>query len=221
MPRNYGASFPAWVPLNYTGGQLKYAFKCRLQRDSVLPTLGVTKILTTPTDVTGFIFGANAPKPPRASKTFDTNPPGSESTFCSNAITILTNARADGWRITPGKPFRKPISTTRSKTVYVTLNGIKYAWQFSRIPASLTGVDTSALGIQDASATESGLVFGASFPKPPKVKKEVNDTDDPTVDSFSTFCDPSRLDSAISAGYAQVTVKKYNRVTAEDLDVLL
>lgn len=221
MPRNYSTAEPAYVTMTLGTGTIKYGFKCRIQRDSAYTTLGITVI--NPTAITaalvqGLVLGANSPKPARASKLFDTVPPGYESTFCSDAQ--IAAAKADGWKIKPRTPSRAPTQSPRSKSVYVTINGLKYAWQFTKLLASIEGqVDLAGLGIQDATNADKDLVWGASFPKPPKAGKIVTDPEDSSEDRFTTFYDPSR--SPLPAGYYGVAAKGSNLITADDLKSII
>lgn len=223
MPRNYGTAEPVYVPLTIGTSSLKYGFPCRLQRDSEYTTLGITAITAAAindTLIQGMIWGANSPKPPRASKIFDTNPPGSESSFCSNATATLAAARADGWRIRPAKISRKGTQTPRSVTAYVTINGVKYAWQMPRTQTGVLDVTTlsGTIGVRIADASDDDLVFGASFPKPPRAKRNVSDPEDPADDTFSSFYDPS---STLPAEWVAVNAPKTNLTTAADFATLI
>ncbi|MBP0016242.1 MAG: hypothetical protein J7647_01640 [Cyanobacteria bacterium SBLK] len=222
MPRNYSKSDPVWVPYRAKTDLIKYGFPCRLERDTAFSTLGINLIDVTAlseADLLGMVWGANSPKPPRATKKHDTNPPGYESTFCGNSATILAAARADGWKIRTGKSPRKPSETTRSKTVYVTINGINYAWQFAKLAQGVT-VDVTQIGVKDATSNDL-LVFGATFPKPPKMQRNINDPADPDDDTFSTFGDPSSLASAVENDWNQKNMKGANLTELIDFITLV
>lgn len=218
MPRNYGTAFPAFVNIGTTN-PLKYAFKCRLQgREVALTQLGITKLeiaAITETLINRMVLGCNSPKPARASKLFQTIPPGHESSFVSTGS--IGTARQNGWKITPGKPYRRATVTPRSKTVYVTVNGIKYAWQFALVGGGAT-VDLASIGVIDATSTMDDLVWGCDFPKPPKVGRDINDNEDPEIDNFSTFADPNR---ELAVGWRSLSVKGSNRTKAEDLIAMI
>jgi hypothetical protein len=224
MPRNYSTAEFVYVLLTFGTKTIKYGFRCRLQRDSAYTALGITKI--DPTTVTsilqGLVIGCNAPKPPRAKKKFDTSPPGHESTFCGNSSAVLKTARDDGWKISPGRPSRKAISTPNSKTLYVTVNGLSYAWNAS-IPATgvldLTSLDAD-IGAKIATIADEGLVWGCDFPKPPRAGRVVKDPDDGEDDWFTTFADPARIDS-LATGWQQVNQKGTGLWTATDLMAFL
>ncbi|NEO86192.1 MAG: hypothetical protein F6J87_18335 [Spirulina sp. SIO3F2] len=219
MPRNYGPATLVSVNMNYGGGPLRYAFKTRVQLASTRTALGHTAIDTSAlADVQNLVFGCNSPKPARAQK-ITTGAAGSESSFCSDAN--IPALRGDGWRITPRKAGRRPCSTPRSFTAYVTINGVKYAWCFSRLPSTLSGVTITETGLTEAAPDEEGLVWGCSFPKPPKVGREVEDTEDSSTDFLCTFADPSALSSAITAGWEQVNAKGTNLTTVDDFRSLV
>lgn len=170
----------------YTGSTIKYGF-----RTNVSSAVGVT-CGHTPVDLanppTGLTFGANSPKPGRASKR-RTN--GVDTTFYD--IGQVAALRTAGYSLSPPRA-RRGGSGANSKTVYVTIGGIKYAWKTPTTSYNKIGAaDRTALGIQDATATDDNLVFGASYPKPPRARKEIVGVD--TVDTISTFCDPERIDS--------------------------
>ena len=55
------------------------------------------------------------------------------------------------------------------------------------------------LGIDDADVNDRDLVWGARFPKPPKVSITIITGSD--IDTVSTFADPSAMDS-LPAGWA-------------------
>jgi hypothetical protein len=182
MARNTNASIPVTVTINgYTG--LRYGFLSRI-REALMDNLGQTKIYSTISDMTGIVFGANSPKPPRASKLFAT---GYESSFCSSDK--IASLKADGWQIKRAKKARMPITTDRSKAYYVTINGIKRAWNSANSATMPTSLIT-ATGIKEATKTETGLIWGASFPFPSKARTVLADGS-----TYSTFVDPSKEDS--------------------------
>lgn len=144
----------------------------------------------------GLVIGANSPKPARATKKTAT---GSKSGFVGT--TEIPTARAAGWKISRSKR-RLAASGSRSKTVYVNIAGVKYAWQMSIENYQALSADREVLGIEDATANDV-LVFGASYPKPPRVAKVVgagtaNET------TYSTFVDPDSLDN-LPQGYELIS----------------
>lgn len=144
---------------------------------------------TPPTE--RIVFGANAPRPGRASK-FVTD----EYNSSFYDYTKVATLKADGWRLTRPS-IRRARTSPRSTCVYVTpAPGFKYAWN---MPASLLGFiggDLSRLGIKLAARTDKDLVFGANQ-KPPKAFKADGST------TYSTFYDESL---ALPEGWASAGV---------------
>jgi hypothetical protein len=182
-----------------SGTQVKYGFRTnieanyRTQLSQTLVDLGATLPV-------GLVIGANAPKPPRASKVVAT---GTKSSFCS--FPRQAQARAAGWRV--GSPkLRSARATTRSQVYYLTIRGIKYAWNLPTATASRLSGQLAQLGVRAATANDRDLVFGSEFPKPPRVAVSRGSGD--SINIHSTFCDPSRLDS-LPAGFQVISSGKY------------
>lgn len=129
------------------------------------------------------VFGANAPKPARATKQFVG---GSVSSFIDAGA--ITAARAAGWRVGRAR-LRSGGDSNFSLTVYVTLQGIKYAWNMPRRLYNRIQGDIGGLGVRVATNDDTDLVFGASYPKPPRAYQISGVGDD--TDVLSTFVDPS------------------------------
>jgi len=184
MGDKYASRELVWVN-PFAGSTIKYGFLTNADA-GVKGALGHVEVTGAYPD--GLVIGANAPKPPRASRLRAT---GTESSYC-DADAVAT-ARAAGWRVSPGK-VRIGSSKKKSKTVYVTYTGgIKYAWNMPNDTYAKIGADLAALGIQLATSADEDLVFGARYPRVPRVIKPIFGTD--TVDNVSTFCDPQKLDS--------------------------
>jgi hypothetical protein len=161
---------------------VKYGF-----RTTVKETTGTIlghQVLDASTPVTGLIFKANAPKPKRASRTTAT---GTESSFI--APSAQAAALAAGFDIVKAKPNGRKSKTRFQIPVYVTVNSIKYAWGMRTAQKAKLGANFAALGIKEATGAEQDLVFGASFPKPPRALSQVTSKSGTT--SSSTFYDPS------------------------------
>jgi hypothetical protein len=150
--------------------------------------------------------GGNSPKPRRARRlTAD----GWNSSFVSDTpVTVITALKAAGWQI--GRPAKKrgiiTGTTARAVTVYVTVRGIKYAWNMpTETRAALTDATMTALGIEIATAADiNTLVWGASLPRPAKVMFQR--TTSPlggTADMLSTFVGQAQ-ESTLPAGYKLV-----------------
>lgn len=181
----------------FTGSQLKYGFMTNVDAN-VKSALGHTAV--TGAYPVGLVIGANAPKPPRATRIRAT---GAESSFV-DAESVAT-ARANGWRIRPGK-VRIASSSAKSKVVYVTHEGNKLAWAMPMtLYNRITAGDRTALGIVDAPSADEDLIFGVSYPRLPRVGYIAAGTDG--TDVLSTFCDPSKLDS-LPAGWRSVRASR-------------
>lgn len=186
MPRNYDESRLVYVTIDGFSG-LNYTFKTRV-KSSTSTDLGHTELDTgSLSSAQGYVIGAQSPKPPRASKRTQN---GIEGSFVDKAK--LGAAKAAGYQISKGK-VRRGADTEFTRVKYVLINGIKYAWN-SPTSAQEPG-DVASTGVKDATSSDD-LVFGADFPKPPRVKKEL------AAGSFySTFADPNDLDTALESGW--------------------
>jgi hypothetical protein len=169
----------------YTSSTIKYGFFTNAD-GSTQTALGHTAI--TGAYPTGLVLGANAPKPGRATRFRAT---GVESSFVS--ATARTTAVAAGWKVSPGR-VRNGASSTKSKTVYVTVESNKIAWKMPQFLYAKISTDMAALGILDATSADLDLVFGARYPRLPRVGKiEVPQSGAPS--KLTTFCDPDALDT--------------------------
>lgn len=162
------------------GMAMNYAFLTNVDA-SVSQVLGHTDIGAALPPAT--VYGANAPKPARASKRFID---GLKSSFID--ADALTDARAQGWSIGKAK-IRRGGTSSFAIVVYVSIGGIKYAWAmplrlYNKIESDLPG-----LGITVAQPNELDLIFGASSPKPPRASKVVLTGNNQDV--HSTFVDPT------------------------------
>lgn len=174
------------VPLTAPFADLIYAFKT-IADTATSTILGHTAV-TIATPVTGLIYRANHPKPKRASKTFPTEV---RSSFVAPAA--IAAAVAAGWNVSKAKSNGRKSNTARQVALYVTLNGINYGWGMSK-KRWTNGVASSAaaLGIKQIT-TENDIVFGATFPKPPRVAGFTGKNGDKRV---SSFYDPSNAAAA-------------------------
>lgn len=172
----------------------KYGFRTVI--DASKGTILGHQALDVSTTVTGLIFKANSPKPKRASKTFAT---GTESSFI--APSSIAGAVAAGWNITKSKPNGRKSKSTFQIPVYVTVNGVKYAWGMRKTQKTKLGANFATLGIKEVTGTEQDLVFGASFPKPPRVQSITTKGSGANATSISsnTFFDPSNEGSIPSS----------------------
>lgn len=177
----------------FTGCPFKYGFLTNTEA-GVRSALGQEAVDGTTTQV---VFGANAPKPGRASK-------GSDSSYYSigKRATLLTAK----WNLTPPK-IRRGKSSTKTKAVYVEVDGIKYAWKQPIATHAAISGDAAGLGVVTATGSERDLVYGASFPKPRRARKLIliGDGANQREESYSTFIDDD-ADLASLTGWEVVSV---------------
>lgn len=200
MAREYGSGTWRWVSLVIGSTTLKYVFDSKL-KDSLKSEFGQIDV-TAQFNVTNAVLSPNKPKPARASKRLAD---GHEGSFCSSDK--IKPLKADGFQITRPKlaTFNQ---TTLSRVLFVTLNGVKYAW---RRPRNTGGeVDVNPVGAQDAT-DETDLVFGADFPKPAQGVILI-----PGQGSYRCFVDNTKVDgatldaAAASAGWSLTSPQEIN-----------
>lgn len=162
------------------GLTLNYGFLTNIE-SSDGAVLGHTIIDTAIPPAT--VFGANAPKPARATRRF---PDGIRSSFID--VGSITSARASGWSVGKAR-LRRGGQSALAVVVYVSIQGIKYAWSMPKRLYNQIQSDLPALGINVATAADADLVFGASSPKPPRAY-QVN-TGASGTDILSTYVDPN------------------------------
>lgn len=139
----------------------------------------------------GSVLGCSFPKPPRAGKRSGVLRYTSSFYDIGKALALKKN----GWRLTKTKalPKLKLASDTQSlvQTVYVTINGVNYAWNPPKVSeTNITATVVAALGIKIAVASDlNDLVWGANRPKPPRASTIKVEGDD--VKTLSTFYDNS------------------------------
>ena len=175
-----------YVALEAPYADHKYGFRTVIEQSK--GTVLGHQVLDASTPVQGLIFKANHPKPKRASKTFAT---GTSSSYITPSA--ITAAIAAGWDILKAKSNGRKSKSTFQVPVYVTINGVKYAWGMKKTQKAKLGANLAALGIREVTGTEQDLVFGASFPKPPRVQSLTLSGKGATATSVSsnTFYDPS------------------------------
>ena len=109
----------------FTGAGISYGFLTNVAA-AIGTACGHTAVNRTALPA-GLVFGANAPKPGRASRRRAT---GVDSTFY--AIGSVASLRTAGYTLT-APTIRRGRPTVASRAVFVTVDGIKYAW---RMPAA-------------------------------------------------------------------------------------
>jgi hypothetical protein len=183
MSRSGPKRLVAVVP--FLGSPLKYGFSTNIDQaqSTQLGQVAVNNLAP------GYIYGANAPKPARARKRFAS---GVVSSFISAGS--VASARSQGWSVGKGH-FRTGGSTPKGKVVYVTMAGVKYGWVMPNTTAQRIGGSLAQLGIKIATSADKDIVFGASYPTPPKASRAIA----ATGSIVSTFYDPS---ISLPAGWA-------------------
>lgn len=190
MPNNkYDKKDLVSVPI---GNTMVYVFDTNV--DAVARTaLGHVPITTT---VPAFAFqGGNSPKPQRAKiLTAD----GWNSSFVTNVAATQATLRTAGWQIGRAPKRRALIAgtTARAVTVYVTVRGIKYAWNMpTETRDKITAATLTALGINIATAADvPTLVWGATLPRPAKAQTFITGGTQ-GGDLLSTFVGQAQEDS--------------------------
>lgn len=195
MPRNYRKRDLVYVSIKAGTTTINYGFLTGLK---VADRTDFGQIEITNQLPTAFCFGANAPKPARASKR---EPTGYVSSFCADD---KINTLKDAGYSTTRKRQRSPQLGGLSKTVYITIDGIKYAWNTPAIATEPEGYNST--GIQAATANDLDLVYGAEFPKPPRYATEISGADN-LSGTFSTFVDPSNEAQLGTAGWRKMKGK--------------
>ena len=162
------------------GLSLNYGFLTNVD-PSVGSALGHTDIGAAIPPAT--VFGANAPRPAKATRRFAD---GVKTSYID--VGSITSARAAGWSVGRAR-VRRGGQSALAIVVYVSVQGIKYAWHMPLRLYNRIQADLPALGISVGTPSDTDLVFGASFPKPPRANKVELGTDG--EDSLSTFVDPT------------------------------
>lgn len=201
-------------PLVYVGmkaphNTLKYGFRTKLESD-YRATLGQVAIEPT-TPVAGLAIGVNAPKPKKAIKRFAT---GTKSSFVAGDKE--DDAVKAEWDVVRARPNGRKRDTQFQVAVYVTINTLKYGWGMRKVTFERIKGSLAALGIKRVTPADNDVIFGASFPKPPKaVGGTVSGTaKNQTTNRINTFSDP---DVELPAGF----LSSGGRYTAGDLVDLL
>lgn len=206
MPRNYRNRTPSCVTIPIGGATINYGFNSGL-KDTDRAAFGQT-VIDFAAPPAKLVFGANSPKPYRASKRETT---GYTASFCSHDK--VATLRTAGYSITNFKS-RTATKTVLSKTYVVDIGGIAYAWIAPNFPSGLTDEDLTALGVQLATASDEDLVFGASMPKPARYSKEITGGAGEGTNRVTVFIDPTKEDSAVTAGWTKVKSRKTYTIAA-------
>ncbi|MCT7952688.1 hypothetical protein NG798_23085 [Ancylothrix sp. C2] len=159
---------------------------------TALTAIGVTLLDVATPPARGFI-GANSPKPPKFKL------PGiviGQSTTTFGAIgTTLANASAQNWKITKRARFKPVTLRGQSRSVFVIVGGINYAWnmhvdQYEQLLA-LGVLTTLGISLCDPDQVQT-YVWGSTIPKPAKVGLVIASVGinggAGSVDTITTFC---------------------------------
>lgn len=191
MARRRGGRIRVYVQIS---GNRKYGFQTQ---ETVVNRYKQQLGMTEFQGASGVFFGANSPKPSRA--TFE-EADGSTSSFCSNNK-IETLRNTEGVTVNSGGVRIRGIKVSgKTRTVFVDMpGGWKYAWNITVAEASLAG----ELGFELAAGSQaSELVWGVGNPKPPRASRR---TAEGTV---STFIKPqaSVIEAAVGNGWTVSSV---------------
>jgi hypothetical protein len=155
----------------------------KAQFSSIGGVLGIKDALPEP----GVFYGANSPKPPRATLRTAT---ATQSSFYDVAKAD-TLAKA-GWLLTRAGKTRGIKTAGKMVTVAVdTPRGYLYAWNIT------VGDKDMAIELGAEVPSNANLLVWGSFPKPPRASKIVGSG------RASTFCPPSptAIENAVTEGY--------------------
>lgn len=181
MPRSRGERSPVFVTI----GAAKYGFLASANSAPYRAALGQTVY----TNQAGVFFGANSPKPNRASKLF---PAGTIASFCDPGSEA--DLRADDWTVTRSGNRRGIRTAGLTRTVFVEMpGGYNYAWNITAGEMTHAAV----LGFSQASGSTANLIWG-STPKPPRASKRISGG------TVSTFIEPrpAVINAAVTAGWS-------------------
>jgi hypothetical protein len=187
MPRNNKARVAVFVAHKLDASTtLNYGFNSGLA-DSKRATFGQT-VIDFDAVPAKTVFGANSPKPYRASKKLTT---GYESSYCSDSV--VAALKTAKYTITRPKK-RTATKSALSDTYYVDVQGIKYAWSSPKLPVGIPASYPADTGVTTATSAMEDLVFGATYPKPARYSVRINEGT-ATESSFSSFVEPTKEDN--------------------------
>jgi hypothetical protein len=186
MPRRRGSKIKVYVTM---ANNLLYGFETQ---QALVDDKGADAGITTYAGAAAVFFGANSPKPPRA--TWESTS-GSESTYVSQAK-VAALKKMNNVSVKSNTKYRALQVTGKTRTVYVPMTaGWNYAWNLSTAEIEYKDI----LGLQTPTSTNvQSLVWGVNSPKPPRASKKIGGS------TVSTFINPAQtiLDAASEAGWA-------------------
>ena len=182
-----------------------YAFETNVDTDERI-TLGHTPI--TGAYPPGSFIGANSPKPRRARRLGAT---GWNSSFVNESPATIATLKTNGWQVSRLPKKRAIIPSTmmssRAITVFVTIAGIKYAWNMPRETyTKITPATLTLLGVENATQADvATLVWGSSIPKPARAQFVLTSVSGPGTpidgqDLLSTYVTPW-IEDSLPAGW--------------------
>lgn len=182
----------------YAGSSIKYGFKTNV--DSSFASLCGHLPLSASGTVPGIVFGANAPKPGRATRRRDSGIV--DSTYYSWAVLSTIRATAGVSYTSP----RRRVSNRqnrRSRPVKTRIESIDYAWNMPLRTFNDLGGALAQLGVEPVTASDTNLVWGASKPKPPVASFMTN-----AGRTRTTFISPTRINN-LPEGWVLVRDARY------------
>lgn len=179
-------------------GGATYLYESNVQPESIFTDLGITKVADGGPYPAGGFFEANHPKPHYARKK---SAAGWNSSFISSDKVVA--AKGNGWAVNPPRyrGIHKLAGNSLVVSVYVTIDGVKYAWNMPKTSHTLIQASLAGLGISVATDADiPTLVWGATAPRPAKVKR-TNEAGTDGSDTYSTFCGQA-AENSLPAGWA-------------------
>lgn len=182
MARRRGENVPVYVDM----GTLKYGFQTNKDiHETHKAALGQT----TYAGAAGVFFGANSPKPFKATRETGIN---TISSYCSS--NKVSSLKSDGWSVTRKGSIRGIKTSGKTRTVFVEMpGGWNYAWNITAAEVNLA----ATLGFQIATSSDV-LIWGVNSPKPPRAYKKEE------TGRVSTFIAPKQsvFDQATTEGWS-------------------
>lgn len=190
-----------YLPVKYRAGStqtINYGFSTRIEATESTELGQIDLASAAPTGA--LVFGANRPKPNRATKkngsaggTGTTGKGATTSSFVADGA--MNTARAAGWKISYTGKGAGPRKSANKTAVFVEVAGIKYAWM---IPDRLLTYG-SQVGFAPVQGTDE-VIFGARAPKPAVFSKILGSSGGVTT-TVSTFGDPT---TAAASGWSEI-----------------
>lgn len=181
----------------YAGSPIKYGFKTNVDQ-SFSALCGHIPLATG--SVPGIVFGANAPKPGRATRRRDSGI--IDSTYYSWATLTTLRSTANVSYTSP----RRRVSNRqnrRSRPVKVQIASIDYAWNMPLRTFNDLGGALTQLGVEPVTSSDTNLVWGASKPKPPVASFMTT-----SGRTRTTFISPTRVNN-LPEGWVLVRDARY------------